>query len=559
MLTKKELRRENKFNKLQAFNQLLPDTSGKDMEAEFADEPPQAKKVKFTEEQYKEVKKELNEKVQKLKRHKPKLTLKEAGELASLERQVDERTPIFVEDIEHLVKSLYLGCNSSGLNSWRWCHVQKYRKVSHTTVVLVSGLDAYQYQSRESLFLNCQQIFPVKLAVLLSKTDHTPLFLNIPLKNEVDLDDKTQLPEMQSIFPIVDLTEETDLPEGDAFSRTKLLLSPLQMVDEGFPLPLVGELRNKYKDFSMTKFKYRPCTSKSPMFALDCEMCRTSLGINEITRISIVDENCKSVYETFVKPENQIVDYMTAYSGITAKMLENVTKTLEQVHNDVKTLLPDDAILVGQSLSVDLNCMKIMHPYVIDTSVAYNIVGERRMKSKLRTLAKEFLGENIQDISRRGHDSIEDSSACMKLIKLKLSKSVEYGDLVLINQSRVQKTREPVTKKSQIVFSSSCSFNFQNFITEITKNSETCKNVTTSLEDNNDGALLRTADNALQFDLNVCCVEVSDPKKDKTISEFDEKISKIYEQVAPNGCLIVILGGSSDKRDIGAALLCIKK
>lgn len=64
----------------------------------------------------------------------------------------------------------------------------------------------------------------------------------------------------------------------------------------------------------------------------------------------------------------------------------------------------------------------MMHPYIIDTSMIFNITGVRSRKTKLMTLSKEFLSESIQ-ASSFGHCSKEDSLACMKLVKLKLSHS----------------------------------------------------------------------------------------------------------------------------------------
>lgn len=130
---------------------------------------------------------------------------------------------------------------------------------------------------------------------------------------------------------------------------------------------LIGEYESKYRDFKLTRSVYKPVNANSPLFGVDCEMCRTVVGENELARVSIVNEDFESVYETLVRPDNKITNYLTQWSGITADMMENVTKTLKEVQEDVFNLLPADSILVGQSLNCDLNAMKLMHPYVIDT------------------------------------------------------------------------------------------------------------------------------------------------------------------------------------------------
>ena len=66
------------------------------------------------------------------------------------------------------------------------------------------------------------------------------------------------------------------------------------------------------------------------MAALDCEMCQTARG-NELTRLTLVDENKVVLLDSFVKPYNAIVDYHTKYSGITAEIMGRCDTRIEQV------------------------------------------------------------------------------------------------------------------------------------------------------------------------------------------------------------------------------------
>jgi RNA exonuclease 1 len=65
------------------------------------------------------------------------------------------------------------------------------------------------------------------------------------------------------------------------------------------------------------------------------------------------------IYDKLVKPPNLVVDYNTAFSGISASDLENVETTLAEVQQDLLKFIDQTTILVGQSLESDLKAVRV--------------------------------------------------------------------------------------------------------------------------------------------------------------------------------------------------------
>lgn len=540
--------------------------------------------------EYIELKRITNEK-SRSSRYKPSIRLNLLGDNASIKVEHSVRTPIFLTDIQHLVMAALFGSESPVTPS-RWCVLDKRNRISHTVVLVIEGLALFHYTTYAGLFQECEKIFDNRLEVIMPPYKEGQIIdelMTAPLtdnqraeliKNFGSLEaalESTQNPMslVKTVFPI---TNDDDVEEqkkksnfdsknsDEVIPRTQLLLSALQLVDEGYPLPLRGDLANRYKNFIMTKDVYSEVTATSPMFGLDCEMCQTSIGVSELTRISIIDENFQSVYETLVRPENKIVDYLTKYSGITPKMMENVTKTRSEVQQDVRNLLPSNAILVGQSLQCDLLVMQMMHPYIIDTSVIYNITGERKHKSKLQTLAFEFLGEKIQT-NTLGHDSIEDCAASLKLTKLKLKKGLYFGDEVLAGRKRANEKQKSVKIVDNIEQQQSITTNDNNKLNqkdtttaviisnETNVNTEKYQQIANNnklikfhLADNNKMAIKKTRESILDNALTITHLKIQTnrlemTKIEKTLTKVDRWISNCWDNIAPNGLFIVVLGG----------------
>lgn len=389
--------------------------------------------------------------MRKHKKPPPKFRLKTSGCIASLEAPINERIPLMLTDIQHLLLHSLLH-NINLTEPPRWYVLERGDRITQTNCLIIEGLSIKHWEKYKDELEHTKKVFNDFVEILtpsiyngslvqelalvpLSEAEKDSIIqkygsMNLALEARKDL-----MVMMKAVFPVgIEAVTDKENSSKDQFPRTQLVLSAWQLAEENYPLPLKGKLKEAYSDYVMTKDEYQSVTAQSPLFGVDCEMCITNAG-SELTRVSVVNENHEVLYESYVKPYNDITDYLTRYSGVTKTSLENVTKRLEDVQDALRKLLPPDAILVGQSLNADLHALKMMHPYIIDTSLIYNFTGERTRKPKLKTLAKEFLNEDIQ-LGQKGHCSIEDSITSIKLVQLKLSKSMEYGDAVHTNRQK---------------------------------------------------------------------------------------------------------------------------
>ncbi|XP_018320896.1 RNA exonuclease 1 homolog [Agrilus planipennis] len=159
------------------------------------------------------------------------------------------------------------------------------------------------------------------------------------------------------------------------------------------------------------------------IYALDCEMCYTTKGL-ELTRVTIVNPECQTVYETLVKPMNPIIDYNTRFSGITKDQMDRTATTILQVQANILHLCNSKTILIGHSLESDMRALKIIHNTIVDTSVLFPHKLGLPHKRALRVLASEYLQKIIQN-DMSGHDSAEDALTCMELVIWKIKEELK--------------------------------------------------------------------------------------------------------------------------------------
>jgi RNA exonuclease 1 len=272
-------------------------------------------------------------------------------------------------------------------------------------------------------------------------------------------------------------------------------------------------------------------------------------------------------------------------------MMLKATKTRQEVQEEIKNLLPADAILIGHSLNFDLHALKMIHPYCVDTSIIFNNTGEHTRKTKLKVFSELHLQETIQD-SDMGHSSIEDSLASLKLTQLKLSNDIYFGDVVLQNKkdfnqrkyhSNIASTESTSTttadesekpKEDQVqttIFNQIAKRSKTSSIVTTVKNNvdyekyfKNANNVATE-NGNTDipigkikhsqmkdakTAIKTTCELAMEHDFNLVHLqfdELTDENADKLIKRADKFIAKLWKCVALNGLFVVVLGGNTEQ------------
>ncbi|KAI9341468.1 ribonuclease H-like domain-containing protein [Obelidium mucronatum] len=125
---------------------------------------------------------------------------------------------------------------------------------------------------------------------------------------------------------------------------------------------------------------------------------------SQLARVSIVDVNGNVVLDSFVLPEDPIVDYRTEWSGITKEKLEGAP-SFADISKKINAIITEDSYVVGQSIDNDLKVMKVHVPMnrIRDTALFYQRFHPHSRTFGLKNIASWCLGLQIQDGQ---HDSV---------------------------------------------------------------------------------------------------------------------------------------------------------
>ncbi|SCU79536.1 LADA_0B01354g1_1 [Lachancea dasiensis] len=359
---------------------------------------------------------------------------KRTSKPASIVVSRNEQKKVSIKDLRDLVLYIFQDTN----NSTRWVQVENRSAITKMIVLFVPGLLPEDFKSgpidengNSDAEADSKSLASVQDSELIDSLQRFPV--SSP-------GSKNTLYSAYNSFVNVGLSKKEKEERRLQLSKRKVTLNDLimttsQLLENEYPIhegtiglsaEEIERLSNKHAEQPLWKNTQAFDHDGSHTFAMDCEMCMSAEGL-VLTRVSLVDFDCNLIYDTLVKPDVPITDYLTKYSGITEEKLQDVTTTLEDAQNAIIRLVSSGDVLIGHSLQSDLNVLKLRHPRIIDTAVIYEHKAGPPFRPALRYLASEYLSQDIQNSEGLGHDSFEDARACMELAKLKVLNGLAFG------------------------------------------------------------------------------------------------------------------------------------
>ncbi|KAK0941064.1 RNA exonuclease 3 [Friedmanniomyces endolithicus] len=205
--------------------------------------------------------------------------------------------------------------------------------------------------------------------------------------------------------------------------------------------------------FIITPENDRPAKTKRgkkvKVVAFDCEMGYTTLGLELIRLTAVSWPEGEELADVLVRPFGIVLDLNSRFSGVWPEDMARAippppaslppqldgstdhTPTppppgLPIVDSPYKardllcSFLTPTTPLIGHAIENDLNVVRLCHPAIIDTVIAFPHPRGLPLRYGLKMLCSKYLGRAIQQGGERGHDSLEDSRATGDLVRVKV-------------------------------------------------------------------------------------------------------------------------------------------
>ena len=157
--------------------------------------------------------------------------------------------------------------------------------------------------------------------------------------------------------------------------------------------------------------------SEKAIYSIDCEFVHTNMGM-ELAAISVIDQDEKLIFSSFVLPDNPIVDYLTQFSNLTEENFSSTSDCLsmDEYRQKMRQILGPNVIVIGHAVSQDLLRMGVIQDKIVDTSVMFPHPDGNHLRIGLTTLKDKYMKNlNFPLIHTK---AFIDCSMTMKLVRL---------------------------------------------------------------------------------------------------------------------------------------------
>jgi hypothetical protein len=237
---------------------------------------------------------------------------------------------------------------------------------------------------------------------------------------------------------------------------------------------------------SILQFEETPKESTPPFrsaISIDCEMGYTTLGMEMIRLSALSWPEGEELIDVLVRPVGEVLDLNTRFSGVSldqfnrAIPLESSPEERGDSTSEDGELAPDlmkvespaaarkllfdnigqNTALIGHAIDNDLNVLRIIHPFIVDTVLLYPHPRGLPARYGLKMLANKYLRRDIQHLDT-GHDSKEDAKATGELVRLKAaeqwgkmrSEGWKFEDVSLIPPEDSEPRQKPANEPAAL-------------------------------------------------------------------------------------------------------------
>ncbi|CEP18883.1 hypothetical protein [Parasitella parasitica] len=341
--------------------------------------------------------------------------------------------------------------------------------------------------------------------------------------------------------------EDKDPDQKRAIAPEVLVMSKEELQLEDFPIPTILDPLSVLEDGWVETLPGKGLVPKK-LIALDCEMCKTVNGY-AVTRVALIDRENNQLINELVKPDEEITDYVTHISGVDENSLMGVNTSLADIQKKIQTFIDGDTILVGHGLVNDMKCLKMRHPYIIDTAVIYHHKNGPPYKPSLRDLTIRYLKRAIQirDEDKKpgedkGHDPCEDAIASLELLERKLRYGISYG---LAGLSQVETITDFLKRNHQQGVVIECHADLSLLMKmKLAENGpdDYCS------QENDEQVAQKVIDHHKHKDLVIARFDLPQESESDRRAMFFKLFEKIHQEMEPNTIYCITTGYRSNKQ-----------